>query len=112
MAIDRVLQKQEARRKENIRNQGKNNTSQMGRKCHIVVPYSQGLYESYKTMCSKYGVQVHFKEGNTLKNLLMFPKDREVITKQSNIIYWFKCGRTECDEYIGESARTFEERYK
>ena len=46
-------------------------------------------------------------------NLLMFPKDREAITKESNIIYWFKCHRTECDEeYIGESARMFEERYK
>ena len=64
-------------------------------------------------MCSKYGVQVHFKGGNTLKNLLMFPKDKQAITKQSNSIYWFKCGRTECnDEYIGESARTFEDRYK
>ena len=43
----------------------------------------------------------------------MFPKGRESITKQSNIINWFKCGRTECDdEYIGESARTFEERYR
>ena len=39
--------------------------------------------------------------------------DREAKTKQSNIIYWFKCGRTECDEeYIGESARTFEETYR
>ena len=27
--------------------------------------------------------------------------------------YWFKCGRTKCDdEYMGESAKTFEERYK
>ena len=43
----------------------------------------------------------------------MFPKDREAIIKQSNIIYWFRYGRTECDdEYIGQSARTFEERYK
>ena len=43
----------------------------------------------------------------------MFPKGRESITKQSNIIYWFKCGRTECDDqYTGESARTFEERYR
>ena len=43
----------------------------------------------------------------------MFPKDKEAITKQSNIIYWYKCGRTECDDkYIGESARTFEERYR
>ena len=33
--------------------------------------------------------------------------------KQSNIIYWYRCGRTECDdEYIRESARTFEERFK
>ena len=28
-------------------------------------------------------------------------------------MYWYKCGRTECDEeYIGESARTVEERYR
>ena len=33
--------------------------------------------------------------------------------KQSNIIYWYRCGRAECDDkYIGESARTFEERFK
>ena len=112
-AIDKELQKQEDRRTENRRNQSKNNTSQTGRKCHIVMPYSQGLWESYKIICSKCGVQVHFEGGNTLKNLLMFPKDREAITKQNNIIYWFKCGKTECDdEYIGESSRTFEEQYK
>ena len=51
--------------------------------------------------------------GNTLKNLLMFPKDKEEMKKQSNIIYWYKCSRTECnDEYIGESSRNFEDRYK
>ena len=75
-AIDRVLQKQADRRTENRRNQGRNNTSQTGKKCHIVVPYSQGLCENSKTICSKYGVQVHFKVGNTLKNLLMFPKEK------------------------------------
>ena len=48
-----------------------------------------------------------------MKNLLMFPKDKEEMRKQSNIIYWYRCGRTECnDEYIWESARTFEERFK
>ena len=31
----------------------------------------------------------------------------------SNIIYWFKCDKTECDdEYIGDSCKTFEETYK
>ena len=112
-AIDKVLQKQEDRGTENRRNQSKNNTCQTEKKCHIVVPYSQGLCESYKAICSKYGVQVHFKGENTLKNLLMFPKDREAISKQSKIIYLFKCGKTECDdEYTGESSRMFEERYK
>ena len=83
------------------------------KKCHIVVPYSQGLCESYNTISSKYGVQVHFKGGNTLKNLLMFHKDKKAITKQSSIIYQFKCDKPECDdEHIGESARTFEEQYK
>ena len=96
-AIDKVLQKQEDRRIDNRRNQGKNNTNQTGKKCHLLVPYSQGLCESYKTICCKYGVQVHFKGGDTLKNLLIFPKDKEAtpklsITKQSNIIYQFKCG--------------------
>ena len=53
------------------------------------------------------------QRGNTLKSLLMFPKDKEGIKKQSNIIYWYKCGRMECgDEYLGESARTLEERYR
>ena len=43
----------------------------------------------------------------------MFPKDKEEIKKQSNIIYWYKCGKTDCDdEYIGKSARIFKERYK
>ena len=43
----------------------------------------------------------------------MFPQDKVAITKQSNIMYWFVCGKTECDdEYIRESARTFKEQYK
>ena len=55
----------------------------------------------------------HTSKGNTLENLLMFPKDKDEMKKQSNIIYWYRCGRTEYDdEYIGELARTFEERFK
>ena len=43
----------------------------------------------------------------------MVPKDKEHITKKSGIICRFKCDRLECDEeYIGERARTFGERFK
>ena len=33
------------------------------KRCHIVVPYTKGLCESYKSICSKHGVQAYFKGG-------------------------------------------------
>ena len=82
-------------------------------KPYITVPYYKGLSESVKKRCSNYGVQVYFKGGTTIKNLLMAPKDIDPIMKKSGVIYSYKCGRVECDEeYIGESSRTFGERFK
>ena len=82
-AIDNVLPKKDKRMK-NRRDQSiRTNQTE---KCHIVVPYLQGQCESYKTICSKYCVQVHFRGGNTLQNLLMVPKDKDAISQQSNII--------------------------
>ena len=43
----------------------------------------------------------------------MAPKDKDPMLKKSGVIYSYKCGRVECDEeYIGESSRTFGERFK
>ena len=82
-------------------------------KCHIVVPYSQGIGESVKNICKKHGVDVHFKGGQTLKNILVSPKDKDNITSKSSVIYSYTCGEIDCDEeYIGESGRTFGERFK
>ena len=78
-----------------------------------MVPYHQGLSESYKNICKNYGVEVHLKGGHTIKDLLMAPKDKDPLLKKSGVIYRYKCDRVHCDEeYIGESARNFEERYK
>ena len=56
---------------------------------------------------------VHFKGGQTLKNILVSPKDKDNITSKSSVIYSYTCGEIDCDEeYIGESGRTFGERYK
>ena len=80
---------------------------------YIVVPYVKGLNESIKNVCRKHRVQVHCKGGNTIKSLLMTPKDKDPITKKSGIIYRYKCNRVDCDdEYIRESSRTFEERFR
>ena len=82
-------------------------------KPHMVIPYYQGISESLKKTCRVYGVQVYFKGGNTIKNLLMAPKDQDAIHNKSGIIYRYQCDRVECDEeYIGKSSRTFGERFK
>ena len=41
------------------------------------------------------------------------PKDKDPMVSQSDAIYWYQCGDPACDnEYIGETSRTFGERYK
>ena len=82
-------------------------------KCHIVIPYTQGIGESLKNICKKHGLDVHFKGGQTLKNILVSSKDKDKITSKNSVIYSYTCGMIDCDEeYIGESGRTFGERYK
>ena len=66
-----------------------------------------------KKICGRYGIQTHFKGGRTIKNLLVSPKDKDPIVNQSGTFYWYQCGNLGCDdEYIGETSRTFGERYK
>ena len=83
------------------------------KKPYMVLTYVKVLSESLKNECRKYGAQVHYKGGNIIKSLLMAPKDKDPIIKKSSIIYRFKCNRVECDnEYIGESSKTFGERFR
>ena len=53
------------------------------------------------------------KVAEPSKNLLVSPKDKDPMVNQSGAIYWYQCGDLGCnDEYIGETSRTFGERYK
>ena len=88
-------------------------TKEVKTKDHIVIPYPQGLYESIKKICGRYSIQTHFKGSNTIQNILVSPKDKDSMVSKSGVIYWFQCGDLSCDdEYIGETSRTFGERYK
>ena len=81
-ALNRVkmrCQNPSNKRRNNNKSQHNNNTM---RNLYMVVPYYQGLSESIKRSCKKYGVQVHFKGGLTIKNLLMAPKDKDHILKK------------------------------
>ena len=79
-------------------------------------PVGEGLDDNelgWEVICGRYGIQTHFKGGKTIKNLLVSPKDKDPMLNQSGAIYRYQCNNLGCDdEYIGETSRTFGERYK
>ena len=112
-ALNRIKMKIRSTTQKKTRNQKKNTKLENCQQPYIVVPYYKGLSESVKRTCNKHGVQVYFKGGVTIKSLLMAPKDQDPMLKRSGFIYKYTCDRVECDEeYIGESSRTFGERFK
>ena len=76
-------------------------TKEVKTKGHIVIPYTQGLCESIKTICGRYGIETYLKSSNIIRNLLVSPKDKDPMVNQSGAIYWFQCDDLLCDdEYI------------
>ena len=115
--MERKLNKPSSETSDGANNQGTTSaqptTKEAKTEGHIVIPYTQGLCESIKKICGRYGIQTYFKGSNTIRNLLVFPKDKDPVVNQSGTIYWLQCGDLACDdEYIGETSRTFGERYK
>ena len=75
-AINRVkIKKRTPTQKKNTKNIANNQQNCL--RPYIVVPYYQGLSKSLKRTCNKYGIQVHFKGGVTIKNLLVALKDQD-----------------------------------
>ena len=61
-------------------------TNEVKTKGHIVIPYTHGLCESIKKICGRYGIQTHFKGNSTIKNLMVFPKDKDPMVNKSGAI--------------------------
>ena len=72
-----------------------------------------GTKGKFRRTCNKKGIQVHFKGSNTMKDLLMTPKDKDSKLQKSGVIYQYKCPTINCPvEYIGETGRVFGDRFK
>ena len=112
-ALTRANIKQKKKTSTNEGTTKNTNKSGSNNEPYIVVPYIQSMGESCKNICRKHGVEMFFKGGNTIKDLLVYPKDRDTILQRSRVIYRFRCGKVDCDEeYIGESGRTFAGRFR
>ena len=78
-----------------------------------MAPYSKKCTESLKVVCSMLGIQVHFRDHNTMHILLVASKDRYTTTQMSGVIYQFKCTKAGFEkEYTGELRRTLGDRLR
>ena len=77
--VEKILTKPSGEVSDRAEDQGttgtKPTTNEVKTKGHIVISYTQGLGESIKKICSRYGIQTHYKGNSTIKNLLVSTKD-------------------------------------
>ena len=86
-------------------------------KGQVVLPYVKGTSEALRRIFNSYGVRACFKPTQTLRQLLVSPKDK---TDKQNItgpVYFIPCqGQTlrgKCPEsYIGETERSLKTRFQ
>ena len=77
----------------------------------VVIPYIEGLSETLKRIFWKHKIATAMRPYNTLKSLLVHPKDKQDINKTCGVIYDIQC--KECKKsYIGETGRVFGTRLK
>ena len=78
--VEKRLNRSTRQVNDGVNNQGTTAAQPVSRevknKGHIVIPYTQGLCESIKKICGRYGIQTHFKGGRTIKSLLVSPRTK------------------------------------
>ena len=87
----------------------RNSTSARQVKGSTTVPYVAGVGESLCRILRSYGIITHMKPQNTIRSMLVSPKDKTDKLDKAGVIYGLGC----CDcpsSYVGESARILKTR--
>ena len=81
------------------------------KKTPVALPYIKGLSEKLQRIFRQHGIQSFHKPFNSLRSMIVKPKDNSEKMKKCGVVYSVKCGT--CDkEYIGETARALGTRMK
>ena len=76
------------------------------------LPYVEGLSEQLARTYQKHGVNMYHQASNTIRSLLVHPKDKTPKENQCGTIYQITCDVNPDHTYIGESKRPFSVRFK
>ena len=107
-ALDRVKQQMRDKPQQPKTTKKTNETPSRGM---VAIPYVEGVAEKLKRAFRKHNVSTAMRPTNTLKSILVHPKDKKDITEISDAVYDIPCKT--CDmSYIGETGRLFGTRLK
>ncbi|XP_072048630.1 uncharacterized protein [Amphiura filiformis] len=107
-AFDRVKHQMEAKTKEPKKPKKSDETPSKGM---VVIPYVEGLSEQLQRIFQKHKISTAMRPTNTLKSILVHPKDKKDILETSDAVYEIPCKG--CDKsYVGETGRQFGVRLK
>ena len=77
----------------------------------IALPYIKDLSDNIQRLFKQYNIPSYHKPFNTIRSLLVKPKDKTPKESQCGTVYHIKC--RDCDaHYIGETARNLSTRFK
>ena len=91
-------------------NKNKPSDSRGAKKPHIVIPYIRGVSEKLRHVYQQFGIPTYFKPNNTLRQILVRPKDTLSKDKIVGPVYHIPCN--DCtDDYVGETERSLKARF-
>ena len=81
------------------------------RKYPVVIPYIQGVSEQLRRIFKGHGIPTYFRPVNTLRQLLVHPKDKLDNERTVGPVYHISC--EDCPaSYIGETERSLKSRFQ
>ena len=76
----------------------------------VIIPYNRGFSEELKRTFRGYGIPTYFKPTNTLRQLLVHPKDPAEKDKVVGPVYKISCEDCEAT-YVGKTKRSLKARF-
>ena len=87
-AINKGRNRHERQKHKDIINQTSSDKNNKKSKSFVVMSYFRGLSERIRDIFKRIGVQVYFKADNTLRSILVSPKDKDPKLGKQDVLYY------------------------
>ena len=88
------------------------NTNNNPRRSMLGLPYVARLSEQLGRIYKSHNIHMYHKPANTLRSMIVHPKDKTPKEYQCGTIYNITCDIDSSHTYIGETKRTLRQRFK